>query len=225
MVNSIRALLFDFDGLILDTETPELDVWKAIYRENGFDYPMHLWGKNVGMWGNSMFDPAAYLHELTKDSLDVDAIRQRHRDESTVLIAREPIRDGVLDYLSGARRLGLRLAVASGSPRSWVEPHLTRLGLAHRFDRIITADDVPPGRTKPLPDIYLKALELLQVNAAEAIAFEDSPHGTAAAHAAGIFVVTVPNPASAQLKHEGADLVVDSLSTLPLEELLQRAVR
>ncbi len=225
MATVIRALLFDFDGLILDTETLELHVWKTIYAEHGFDYPLQLWSQNVGMWGNSAFDPAAHLHELTHDSLDVDAIRKRHHAESAVLIEREPVRDGVQAYLLEARRLGLRLAVASSSPRYWVESHLTRLGLVQRFDRITTADDVPPGRTKPHPDIYLKALEQLHVTAAEAVAFEDSPYGVAAAHAAGLFVVAVPNPTTVQLKHEGANLVVSSLSNLPLEDLLRRAAQ
>jgi HAD superfamily hydrolase (TIGR01509 family) len=223
MANSIRALLFDFDGLILDTETLELGVWKTIYAEHGFEYPMHLGLQNAGLWGNTAFDPVAYLYELTKDSLDTDAIRRRHHDESTVLIARQPARAGVQDYLSEARRLGLRLAVASSSPRYWVESHLTRLGLLHRFDSIITGDDVPPGRTKPLPDIYLKALDVLKVTASEAVALEDSPYGVAAARAAGIFVVAVPNPTTARLKHEGADFLLGSLSDMPLQDLLQRA--
>jgi HAD superfamily hydrolase (TIGR01509 family) len=222
MANSIRALLFDFDGLILDTETPELGVWKTIYAEHGFEYPMQLGSQNVGLWGNSAFDPVAYLHELTRDSLDTEAIRKRHHDESAVLIAREPVRAGVQDYLSEARRLGLRLAVASSSPRHWVEAHLTRLGLVHRFDSIITGDDVPPGRTKPHPDIYLKALDALRVTAREAVAFEDSPYGVAAARAAGIFVVAVPNPTTARLKHEGANLRLSSLLEMPLQDLLQR---
>ena len=112
--------------------------------------------------------------------------------------------------------------MASSSPRTWVVPHLTRLNLVRRFDRIITADDVAPGRTKPLPDIYLKALEALGVRAAQAIAFEDSPHGLAAARAAGIFAVAVPNPATAHLDLSRADLVIKSFRAMPLKELLQR---
>jgi HAD superfamily hydrolase (TIGR01509 family) len=223
MSHSIRALLFDFDGLILDTETSEVVVWKHIYAEYGFEYPMNLWSQNVGMWGHSGFDPVQYLHELTHDSLDMAALRKRHQDESTVVIEHQPVGEGVEETLTAARRLGLRLAVASSSPRSWVEPHLTRLGLVRRFDRIISADDVAPGRTKPNPDIYLKALEALDVASAEAIAFEDSPHGLAAARAAGIFAVAVPNPTTAQLDLHQANLVIKSLASLPLDELLQRA--
>jgi HAD superfamily hydrolase (TIGR01509 family) len=225
MATAIQALLFDFDGLILDTETPETDVWKTIYSEHGFDYPVELGAQKIGTWGTAVFDPAAYLHELTKDSLDVEAIKARHHDESTILIERLPARDGVQDYLYAARRRGLRVAVVSSSPRSWVEPHLTRLRLLHRFDRLITGDDVPPGRVKPHPDIYMKALEKLDVRPGEAIAFEDSPPGVAAAHAAGIYVVAVPNPVTALLNFEDAQLVVTSLLNTPLDDLLRLAIR
>jgi HAD superfamily hydrolase (TIGR01509 family) len=222
MKTPVRALLFDFDGLILDTETPEVDVWKRIYSEYGFLYPVHLWVQNVGMWGNQSFDPVGYLHELTHDSLNMDTLRTRHRDESTLLIEQQPVGAGLESYLTRARRLGLRLAVASSSPRYWVTSHLTRLGLVSRFDHIITGDDVAPGRTKPHPDIYLRALQALGVTAEEAIAFEDSPPGLAAARSAGIYAVAVPNPTTAQLDLHQANLAVKSLASLSLDELLQR---
>lgn len=220
--SSIRALIFDFDGLVLDTETPEIHVWKRIYSEYGFEYPMERGLQNVGKWGNTAFDPAAYLHELTHDSLDVQAIKTRHHDESAVLIRREPVRPGVNQYLRRARQLGLRLAIASSSERYWVESHLTRLGLIRQFDAIITGGDVPPGRVKPLPDIYLKVLNVLGVRNDEAIALEDSPHGVTAARAAGIFVVAVLNPTTAQLNLQEANIVLKSLADLPLNDLLQR---
>ena len=118
MTTSIRALLFDFDGLILDTETAELGVWKSIYADYGFIYPQERYYQNIGVWGDYLFDPAGHLHELTRDSLDVEAIRLRHRDESAVIIASQLPREGIPDYFSAARRLGLRIAVASSAPRS-----------------------------------------------------------------------------------------------------------
>jgi HAD superfamily hydrolase (TIGR01509 family) len=223
MNRSIRALLFDFDGLILDTETPEFDVWTRIYAEHGFVYPADLGRRNVGFWGSRTFDPVAHLHELTHDSFDMDALRKRHSNESAVLIEAEPVRPGVLEYMASARRLGLRLAVASSSPRAWVESHLSRLGLVSGFDHIITADDVPAGRTKPHPDIYLKALEVTEAAPGQAIALEDSPPGLAAARAAGIYAVAVPNSITMELKLDEADMVLDSLAILPLEELIRRA--
>lgn len=222
MKTSIRALLFDFDGLILDTETPEVTVWARIYAEYGFESPRQMLEQRVGLWGNAEFDPVERLHRLTHDSLDREALRQRHRDESAVLIEQQPIGAGVEDYLAAARRLGLRVGVASSSPRKWIEAHFARLGLSGRFDCIVTYDDVAPDRVKPNPDIYLKALECVGVAAPQAIAFEDSPPGLAAARAAGIFTVAVPNPTTASLDFGGANLVLTSLATLPLDDLLKR---
>ena len=217
---TIKSLIFDFDGLILDTETPEIDVWKTIYAEHGFEFPLDLFTQTVGGWGVSTFDAADYLHQLANDSLNVDALRLRHRRESARRFLEQPILDGLQEYLTDARRLNLRLAIASSSPHSWVEPHLTRLGLIRYFDKIICGDDVPLGRTKPKPDIFLKTLDELQITAGEAVVFEDSPNGVKAARTAGIYVVAVPNPTTSLMNIEGADLTIRSLSSLPLEELL-----
>ena len=224
----IKALLFDFDGLILDTETPEFRVWQAIYREYGQEFPAERWGQIVGGGGEPHFDAAGYLAELAGDGLNANALRARHKSESEALVLQQPVLPGVVDYLDDARRMGLRLAVASSSPHSWVDSHLARLRLADRFpaasgrgfDAIICGDDVPPGRTKPHPDVFLKALGAVSVKANEAIVFEDSPNGVKAARRAGIYVVSVPNPMTALLKTDGANLTLNSLANMPLKELL-----
>ncbi len=215
-----KALLFDFDGLILDTETTEFRIWQAIYREYGQEMLPETWGQVIGGYGISNFDGAVHLAELVGDRADIQALRARFRSESDALILQQPIMPGVVDYLDDAHRLGLRLAIASSSPHSWVDTHLARLGLADRFDVIICGDDVPPGRTKPHPDLFLKALDALGVKADEAIVFEDSPNGVTAARAAGIFVVRIPNPITLLLKTDGANLTLDSLAQIPLHEML-----
>jgi HAD superfamily hydrolase (TIGR01509 family) len=215
-----KALLFDFDGLILDTETTEFCVWQAIYCEYGQEMLPETWGQVIGGYGISNFDGAVHLAELLGNGVDVQALRARFRSESDALILQQPVLPGVVDYLDDARRLGLHLAVASSSPHNWVDTHLARLGLADRFDVIICGDDVPPGRTKPHPDLFLKALEALNVKADEAIVFEDSPNGVTAARAAGIFVVRVPNPVTTLLKTDGANLTLDSLTQIPLLKML-----
>ena len=221
-VMKIKSLIFDFDGLILDTETTIIDVWKTIYTEYGVDYPLELGLQTVGGWGASTFDEAVYLQQLVGDSLDVDALHLRHRNECIRRFLGQPVLDGVMDYLTDAQRLNLRLAVASSSKHSWVDPQLARLGLIRYFEKVICGDDVPPGRTKPNPDIFLRALDELQMDANEAIAFEDSPNGVKAAQAAGIYVVAVPNPTTSLMKMEGADLTLKSLSSLSLEDLLMK---
>ncbi|MEW6406804.1 MAG: HAD family phosphatase, partial [Chloroflexota bacterium] len=172
----IKALIFDFDGLILDTETPEVDVWSEIYAEHGFDMPFDLWAETIGGYGTSTFNAATHLNQLVGERLDLDALHIRYQAESRKRIAANPIRDGVLDYLTAAHRLDIRCAVASSSSHRWVDTHLARLGLIHQFDRIVCSDDIPHGRTKPNPDLFLKALEQLKVQANEAIVFEDSPN-------------------------------------------------
>jgi HAD superfamily hydrolase (TIGR01509 family) len=219
-VMTIKSLIFDFDGLILDTETTIIEVWKSIYADFGFEYPIELGLQIVGGWGSSTFDEADYLHELANDSLDVHALRLRHREQCDRIFLQQPACEGVQDYLIAARRLNLRLAIASSSRHSWVEPHLKRLGLIYYFDKIICGDDVPAGRTKPMPDIYFKALDELQINAGEAIVFEDSPNGVKAAHDVGIYVVAVPNATTSLMRIEGANLTLKSLSSLSLDELI-----
>lgn len=216
----IKALLFDFDGLILDTETTEFLVWQKIYREYGQEMLPETWGQVIGGYGISNFDGAVHLAELVGNGLNARELHARYRSESDALILQQPVLPGVREYLEDARRLGLRLAVASSSPHSWVDTHLTRLGLADRFDAIICGDDVLPGRTKPHPDLFLKALDALGVGPGEAIVFEDSPNGVTAARAAGIFVVSIPNPITALLKTDGADLTLVSLAEISLEDLL-----
>jgi HAD superfamily hydrolase (TIGR01509 family) len=223
MPSPIRALIFDFDGLIFDTETTEMIVWKRIYAGYGCEFPEERWAQNAGLWNsNHRWDPAAHLQALAGRALDLDALNRQHHDESATAFETQPAERGVVETLDAAQRLGLRRAVASSSPLYWVKGHLTRLGLVARFERIISGDDVAPERVKPQPDIYLKALEALGLDAGQALAFEDSPHGVRAARAAGICVVAVPNPTTFRLKLDEADLVIDSFAALPLEQLLQR---
>ena len=104
-----------------------------------------------------------------------------------------------------------------------MDTHLTRLGLFQQFDKIICGDDVGRGRTKPKPDLFLKALEQLNVRANEAVVFEDFPHGVEAGNAAGIAVVVVPNPTTALLPFKGEYLKLKSLAEMSLAEMLHYA--
>ncbi len=219
---TIKALLFDFDGLILDTETPEYHVWQAIYREHGFELPHEEWGKIIGGYGISNFDAAEHLALLTQGRLDSVSLRDRHRSESTSLTLAQPVLPGVIDYLHAAKRFGLKLAIASSSPHSWVDVHMKRLAIFDYFDQVICRDDVAAGRTKPNPDLFLLALDRLKIRSAEAIVFEDSPNGVKAAKSAGIFVVAVPNPITSLLSIENADLTLTSLADLSLPDLLNK---
>jgi HAD superfamily hydrolase (TIGR01509 family) len=217
----IQGLLFDFDGLILDTETASRAGWEWLYREHGHELPHDQWATLVGTIG-AAFDPMAHLEELVGSPLERDALNERRYTHEMTLIEAEELRPGIADYLADAERLGLKKAIVSSSSRPWVDLNLGRLERLVGWDAIVTADrDL--ARAKPRPTLYLEALDLLGLDATEAIAFEDSPHGISAAKAAGIFCVGVPNSITADLGLHEADLVLESLAELPLETLLEQA--
>jgi HAD superfamily hydrolase (TIGR01509 family) len=217
----LKALIFDFDGLILDTETPEFLVWQSIYGEHGFELPLHEWEKTIGGYGISTFDAAEHLSLLSQGRLDPAAMRTRHRREQDLLIHASSVMPGVMEMIEQAREQGVQLAIGSSSQHSWVEPHAKRLGIFHYFRHIICQEDVAPGRTKPNPDIFLKVLEQLKVRNTEAVVFEDSLNGVEAARRAGIFVAAVPNPLTAKMGVSG-DMTVSSLAELSLRDLMAK---
>jgi len=217
----IRAFLFDFDGLILDTETASRAGWQWLYREHGHELPPELWNLMIGTVG--AWDPWAHLEELVGEPLERETLNERRYAHELTLIEAEELRPGISDYLAAAERNGLKRAIVSSSSRRWVDMHLARLERAVGWDAIVTADH-DAERAKPRPTLYLEALELLGVSAEEAIAFEDSPNGALGAKRAGIYVVGIPNTVTRELGclDGTADLVVNSLADLPPDELLAR---
>ena len=214
----MQLVVFDFDGLILDTEVPVYDAWQAIYREHGHTFEFDKWAQCIGT--HDVFDPAEELAALCGRDLDCGALTERHRADCNALIARETILPGVRDYVEGAQRLGVRLGVASSSSRTWVEGHLTRLGLREHFEVVRCRDDVKV--VKPDPALYLAVLEATGVPAREAVAIEDSPNGVWAAKRAGMTAVAVPNALTARLDLAHADVRLRSLADVPLGDLLAR---
>ena len=218
----MRAFLFDFDGLILDTEHAARAGWQHLYREHGHELPTDLWATLVGTT-HAPWNPMEHLEELVGGPLEREMLNERRRTHELALIEAEELRPGIADYFAAARRRGLKRAIVSSSNRAWVDMHLERLEEAAGWDAICTADR-DRARAKPSPTLYLEALELLEVTADEAVAFEDSPNGVLAAKAAGIFCVAVPNEVTRDLGLEdaGADLVLDSLADLPPDALFAR---
>lgn len=217
----MKALIFDFDGLILDTEMPDYESWQEVYHQHGVELPLEKWASIVGGTAESDFDPNEYLEELISKPVDRDAIWIQRRKKYLDNLETQPILPGVVDLLNEAKQQGLKIGVASSSPEAWVHGHLTRLGLIEKFDCICTADDVE--KTKPDPTLFLQVAEDLGVSPEDAIVFEDSPNGVLGANRAGMFVVAVPNPLTKQLEIDHADLILDSLADLSLQELLESA--
>jgi HAD superfamily hydrolase (TIGR01509 family) len=216
----IRGLIFDFDGLILDTEGPEYQAWNELFLYHGAELDFATWSHCIGT-SASVFDPHAHLEGLLGRELDRAALRAEHRTRCDQLIAAQCTLPGIESYLASARQLGLKVGLASSSSRAWVSTHLARLGLLEQFQCLRTRDDVE--RVKPDPALYLAVLAALDLQPAEAIALEDSPNGVLAARRAGLYCVAVPNPLTGRLDLGQADLIVPCLADLPLPELLECA--
>jgi HAD superfamily hydrolase (TIGR01509 family) len=215
----IRAFLFDFDGLILDTETASRAGWERLYRDHGHELPAEKWATVVGT--TEAWSPMDHLEELVGRELERDSLNERRYAHEISMIEAEELRPGIADYITTAERRGLKRAIVSSASRWWIDMHLERLEQAVGWDAILTADR-DPSRAKPTPTMYLEALDVLDVAAREAVVFEDSPNGVRAAKAAGIFVVAVPNSVTRDFGLDEADLVVESLAALPPDELLAR---
>lgn len=216
---AIRAFLFDFDGLILDTETASRAGWAWLYREHGYELPPEKWALMVGTVDG--WDPMGHLETLVGEPLEAEALNERRYAHELSLLEAEELRPGIAEYLAAAERYGLKRAIVSSASRRWIDLHLARLERAIGWDAIVTADH-DAERAKPRPTLYLEALDLLGVSPDEAVVFEDSPNGIRAAKAAGIFVVGIPNTVTRELGLDEADLVVESLADLPPADLLAR---
>lgn len=214
----VRALIFDFDGLIFDTETPDFETWAVLYQHHGFALEHARWLQGVGTYGG--FDPAAELVGLLGGKIEAAALRQEFRQRYQETCLNAPLLPGVTTLLGAARETELPCAVASSSDRAWVEGWLDHHGIRDFFTCVRTRDDVE--RVKPAPDLFLSAAACLGVPAAECLVFEDSPNGMRAAAAAGIRCVAVPIAINGQIELPPVAMRLGSLDELSLNELLTR---
>jgi len=212
------VIVFDFDGTILDTETPEFEEWRALFRARGHDLALDLYQHTVGTVGG--YDPCAHLAELTGEEFDHDALREEVWARNRKRCEAQPLLPGVVERAREARAAGLGTAIASSSPSHWVDGWLAHHGIASLFDAVCTSDLV--DRVKPAPDLFLLAARRLRAEPSRCVAFEDSPNGIRAARAAGMRCVAVPNPLTRHLPLHEADLVMASLADQSLAEILGR---
>lgn len=217
----LRAVVFDFDGLILETETPVFQAWSEVFAEHGQELSLDFWKTIIG---TNTFDAAGELEARLGTRLDRSELTELRRARELELAEAQPLQPGVEDLIEEARSAGLRLAVASSSRRSWVAGHLERRGLLGRFDCVRCRDDVG-GLSKPDPAVYLAVLDCLRVDAGDTVAIEDSPYGVQAARSAGLACVAVPGPLTADLDLSAADLRAESVADLDvgrLRELVEK---
>jgi len=219
MSGHVSALVFDFDGTILDTETPVYESWAETYRMAGVE-PVSLdrWLQDIGKADGFGLDIRAELCE----QLGVDALaaqlEERRKSMCDEMVRAQPIRDGVLAWIEAASSLDVPLAVASSSPTSWVASHLERIGLADRFAALSCADPGIAG--KPDPTVYLTACAKLDADPTTALAIEDSTHGVSAAIAAGMRCIAAPGPITKSMEFGHATIHVGSLSDLDAHDWL-----
>jgi HAD superfamily hydrolase (TIGR01509 family) len=213
----IKGIIFDFDGLILDTETHEYEILQEIFEENNSDLPLSIWGKVVGT--SSDFNPFKYLEEQTKKQFSHQELSKIKAERFIERIASEKARPGVEEYLKTAKSLALKVGLASSSNYKWVSSHLKNLGLLDKFECIKTSEDVE--RVKPDPTLYIEAAKCLGLKTEECLAFEDSAHGALAAKKAGMKCVIIPNKVTKDLQFCEVDHRLTSMEEIRLEELIQ----
>ena len=214
---TLRGLVFDFDGLICDTETSAYETAREIYAEHGVELTVARWQTRIGTHG---WHWLADLEEAVGPLSNFEALVDRRRIAHHERLQAEQSLPGVEEFTARARRSGLPMAVASSSSAGWVTEHLDRLELLDRFSVISTCEDGVPA--KPEPEVYTRALAAIDVMPDEAIAFEDSPNGILAAKAAGLYCVAVPNRMTRDLDLSAADVIVDSFLDVDLDALALR---
>jgi putative hydrolase of the HAD superfamily len=213
----IKAVVFDFDGLIIDTETVWFDSFTEVLGRYNVEFPLEIFLPCVGTKGTIIDE---YIEEKLGNNVTVKEVRQLVRECHREKIIDLEVREGVRDYLTQAKELGLKIGLASSSDREWIDHFLKKLDLLHYFDVIKTGDEVK--MVKPDPEVYLQCLDALNVSSTDVVAFEDSNNGAKAAKAAGITCVIVPNPITAKLTFDDYDVRIESMAGQLLTDVLNK---
>ena len=213
----MKAIIFDFDGTIIDTETAWYVVFKNAYEQYGVDLSLETYSQCLGTSLKS-FNPYTYLTTHYNISLDLEQFRTSIRSNYEKLIEKETIRPGILNLLQQAKQAGLKIGLASSSHREWIDKFVNLLGLDGYFECYCTADTVE--NVKPDPELYLQALQQLGVQAHEALAIEDSPNGARAAVAAGLHTIVIKNTITKQLPFSKGHHTLECLEQTSLHDLI-----
>ncbi|MDM5197608.1 HAD family hydrolase [Fictibacillus enclensis] len=214
----IKAVVFDFDGLILDSETSVYLAIQEIFSKHSSHMPLEVWQQCIGT--KDFLDPFEYLEEQIGEKVDREGLRAMHHERVVAMLDGTSALPGVEDYLEAAKELGLKIGLATSSSRAWVTGYLEKLNLLPYFDCIKTSDDVE--HVKPNPALYLEAVKCLGVKPEEAIAFEDSANGARAAKKAGLYCVVIPNEVTKGLLFGDVDHQMETMAELQFKELLRK---
>ncbi len=212
----LEAVIFDFDGLVFDSETPIFQASAAALATLGHDLTVAAWSTVVGHGDDGGW---AALQAAVGAELDRDAYDRAYEAQDRSWRDRQPALPGVAALLEALAEAEVPCGIASSSPTGWVTSHLERLGLAHRFKSVATRDRVD-GRAKPAPDTYLLACADLGADPGRSVALEDSAPGIAAARAAGLAVVSVPSEITSHTDLSAADRQVRDLTEVSVADLV-----
>ena len=212
----IKAVIFDFDGTIIDTETIWFQVFEELLKEKfNIDLPLEEFAKSIGTTDEAFFQ---YIEAQTGMKIDEKEINQLARER--FLEKREilEVREGVVEKLEEAKELGYRIGLASSSSREWVEGFLRQFNLWEYFSVVKTREDVV--KVKPDPALYLKALEDMQVEPHEALAIEDSLNGAMAAIEAGMKCIVIPNQVTSFLTFHEKTIRSESFGDFSFKQII-----
>ncbi len=190
MRNVIRGVIFDLDGLMIDSEWISLRVWRKQLAEYGVDLPTDQYNALIGI---DVEGCATRLVELKHLTVDRQELIARHRAGLIETVrAGVPAQPGVIELVTDLKQRRLPIGIASNSPCDYIDAALGSIGLRGVFDCVLSSQDV--ARSKPAPDVYLAAAACLGLQPSECLALEDSAVGLRAAHDAGMMCVLVPSP-------------------------------
>ena len=212
-----RAIIFDFDGLLVDTETAIYESWQEVYCRHGESLELETYKQCVGS-DFGQFSPETELENRTGKAFDWSTINMEREQIIRDRLAAQDARPGVREFIKKARSQGLHLAVASSSSRAWVAGWLEKLDILKHFHALRNRDDV--ARIKPHPDLFLAAAEALGIPPGESLVMEDSENGLRAAKAAGIPCAIVTNPVTAGGDFSGALLQAECFTARCIRDLV-----
>lgn len=214
----IKAVIFDFDGTIIDTESAWFDIYRALLKEeHDFDLTLEEFVKIVGTTDGALFD---FIDESLEAPLDRALFKEKVQSQFVKIRNQLMPREGFLDILESIKNSGVQLALASSSRRDWIVGFLEEHGLMDYFPIILSADDVE--EVKPNPALYIKTLEALGIEPEEAIAVEDSDNGSLAAIRAGINCIIIPNEITKALSFHEKGRLLNSYADFDLGVYLKK---
>jgi HAD superfamily hydrolase (TIGR01509 family) len=222
-MSTLAAVVFDFDGVVMDSETPEFESYRQVFERYGVALTPGEWCGQIGIWSDGQDE--RWFHELCRrasNTPDVETFAAEKRRIFDAVVPREPM-GGVRTLVEELAAAGIPAAIASSSSADWVMRALDLVGMRPQFAAVVTGDAV--ARRKPAPDVYLEAARRLGVDPSRAVAIEDSAPGLAAARAAGMATIAIPHWLTAAHDLSGADLRVSHARELTLARLTELAAQ